>query len=80
MTAKSAIVIGSGVAGLSAASYLAQKGLKVTLLEKNSEIGGRARKFETQGFMFDMGPSWYWMPDVFEKFYISVIPHLIFTS
>lgn len=69
MTAKTAIVIGSGVAGLSAASYLAQKGLKVTLLEKNSEIGGRARKFETQGFMFDMGPSWYWMPDVFEKFY-----------
>lgn len=69
MTAKTAIVIGSGVAGLSAASYLAQKGLRVTLLEKNSDIGGRARKFETQGFMFDMGPSWYWMPDVFEKFY-----------
>ncbi len=69
MTAKTAIVIGSGVAGLSAASYLTQKGLKVTLLEKNSEIGGRARKFEAQGFMFDMGPSWYWMPDVFEKFY-----------
>jgi phytoene desaturase len=69
MTAKTAIVIGSGVAGLSAASYLAQKGLKVTLLEKNSDVGGRARKFEAQGFMFDMGPSWYWMPDVFEKFY-----------
>jgi phytoene desaturase len=69
MTAKTAIVIGSGVAGLSAASYLAQKGLKVTLLEKNSAVGGRARKFEAQGFTFDMGPSWYWMPDVFEKFY-----------
>jgi phytoene desaturase len=69
MTAKTAIVIGSGVAGLSAASYLAQKGIKVTLLEKNSDVGGRARKFEAQGFTFDMGPSWYWMPDVFEKFY-----------
>ncbi len=69
MAIKSAIVIGSGVAGLSAASYLAQKGLKVTLLEKNSQIGGRARRFNANGFMFDMGPSWYWMPDVFEKFY-----------
>ncbi len=65
----SAIVIGSGVAGLSAASYLSQKGIKVTLLEKNSQVGGRARYFEANGFMFDMGPSWYWMPDVFEKFY-----------
>nr|MBP9690001.1 FAD-dependent oxidoreductase [Bacteroidia bacterium] len=69
MAIKSAIVIGSGVAGLSAASYLAQKGLKVTLLEKNSQIGRRARRFSANGFMFDMGPSWYWMPDVFEKFY-----------
>jgi len=69
MVKQTAIVIGSGVAGLSAASYLAKYGYKVTLLEKNNTTGGRARKFETDGFMFDMGPSWYWMPEVFEKFY-----------
>lgn len=62
-------VIGSGIAGLSCASFLAKEGHDVTLIEKNSSIGGRARKFEAEGFMFDMGPSWYWMPDVFERFY-----------
>ena len=62
-------VIGSGVAGLSCASFLAKGGQKVTLLEKNESIGGRARKFAVDGFTFDMGPSWYWMPDVFERFY-----------
>lgn len=66
---KTAIIIGSGVAGLSAACYLAQKGFDVTVLEKNEQAGGRARVFEADGFVFDMGPSWYWMPDVFEKFY-----------
>jgi phytoene desaturase len=63
------IVIGSGFAGLSAASFLAKEGYSVTVLEKNTTPGGRARKFETQGFMFDMGPSWYWMPDVFESYF-----------
>jgi phytoene desaturase len=67
--AKQVIVIGSGFAGLSAASHLAQKGYKVTILEKNSIPGGRARKFEAEGFTFDMGPSWYWMPDVFEQYF-----------
>jgi phytoene desaturase len=66
---KQVIVIGSGVAGFSAASYLAQKGFEVTVLEKNSMAGGRAREFSANGFTYDMGPSWYWMPDVFEKFY-----------
>lgn len=64
-----AIVIGAGFAGLSAASKLAKEGFDVTLLEKNSEIGGRARKLEIDGFTFDMGPSWYWMPDVFENYF-----------
>lgn len=62
-------VIGSGFAGLSAAAYLAKYGYDVTLIEKNMELGGRARMFEVDGFRFDMGPSWYWMPEVFEKFY-----------
>lgn len=62
-------VIGSGFSGLSAAACLAKAGFDVTVLEKNNELGGRARKFETQGFTFDMGPSWYWMPEVFEQFF-----------
>ncbi|MCE2741867.1 MAG: phytoene desaturase family protein [Sphingobacteriales bacterium] len=66
---KKAIVIGSGVAGLSAAAYLAKGNYEVTILEKNTSAGGRARQFKAEGFTFDMGPSWYWMPDVFEKFY-----------
>jgi phytoene desaturase len=66
---KKIIVIGSGVAGLSAACCLAKEGFDVTVFEKNDTAGGRARKFESQGFVFDMGPSWYWMPDVFERFF-----------
>ena len=66
---KKIIVIGSGFASLSAASVLAKNGFDVTVLEKNSSAGGRARKFEAEGFTFDMGPSWYWMPDVFEAYF-----------
>lgn len=66
---KKVVVIGSGIAGLSVACYLAKSGYKVTILEKNNQAGGRARQFKEAGFTFDMGPSWYWMPDVFEKFY-----------
>ncbi|OON67310.1 phytoene dehydrogenase [Hymenobacter sp. CRA2] len=63
------MVIGAGFAGLAAAACLAQRGYRVTLLEKNEGPGGRARMFRAQGFTFDMGPSWYWMPDVFEQFF-----------
>lgn len=63
------IVIGSGFAGLSAATFLAKAGYDVTVLEQHAMAGGRARKFEAQGFQFDMGPSWYWMPDVFERYF-----------
>jgi len=69
MKKQKAIVIGGGFAGLSAASYLAKNGYDVSLFEKNKEIGGRARKLELDGFTFDMGPSWYWMPDVFESYF-----------
>ncbi|MEC8610654.1 MAG: phytoene desaturase family protein [Bacteroidota bacterium] len=62
-------VIGSGFSGLSTAAFLAKDGHQVSIFEKNSTIGGRARQFSADGFVFDMGPSWYWMADVFEKFF-----------
>ena len=64
-----AVVIGSGFAGLSASISLAHRGFDVTLLEKNDLPGGRARQWVKDGFTFDLGPSWYWMPDVFESFF-----------
>lgn len=62
-------IIGSGFSALAASCYLAQSGNKVTIFEKNSTIGGRARQLKRDGFTFDMGPTWYWMPDVFERFF-----------
>ena len=66
---KKIIVIGSGFASLSVACYLAKAGNKVTLYEKNASVGGRARRLSREGFHFDIGPTWYWMPGVFEKFF-----------
>ncbi len=66
---KQVIIIGSGFAGLSAACFMAKAGWKVTVLEKHTTPGGRARQLKAGGFTFDMGPSWYWMPDVFERFF-----------
>jgi phytoene desaturase len=66
---KKVIVIGGGFAGLSAACSAAQQGNDVLLLEKNSTTGGRARSFSQSGYTFDMGPSWYWMPEIFEDFF-----------
>ena len=62
-------IIGSGFSALAASAYLAQSGHDVTVFEKNDAIGGRARQLKKDGFTFDMGPSWYWMPDVFERFF-----------
>ena len=66
---KKVTIIGAGISSLSTAAFLGKAGYDVTILEKNASIGGRARQFEVDGFVFDMGPSWYWMPDVFEAFY-----------
>lgn len=66
---KKIAVIGSGFSGLSAAAYLAKAGYEVHVFEKHDQPGGRARQFTQQGYTFDMGPSWYWMPDIMESFF-----------
>ena len=66
---KSIQIIGSGFSSLSAACYLAKSGYKVSIFEKNSKVGGRAGQLKKDGFTFDIGPSWYWMPDVFDRFF-----------
>ena len=66
---KSVQIIGSGFSSLSAACYLAKFGYKVSIFEKNSNVGGRARQLKKKGYTFDIGPSWYWMPDVFDRFF-----------
>lgn len=66
---KKVVIIGAGFAGLSAAAFMAKAGWDVTVIEKNKTAGGRAAQLKAQGFTFDMGPSWYWMPDVFERFF-----------
>lgn len=66
---KHVVIVGSGVGGLGLACLLGKKGFQVTVCEKNEQLGGRASSFEANGFRFDMGPSWYLMPDVFEHFF-----------
>ncbi len=66
---KSVAIIGAGFSSMAAACFLAKEGWKVTVIEKNSMAGGRAQTYAADGFLFDMGPSWYWMPEVFEKFF-----------
>ena len=68
-------IIGSGFSSLSASCYLAKAGFEVNVYEKNDQIGGRARLLKKDGFQFDMGPSWYWMPDVFERFFKDFDQH-----
>ncbi len=68
-TSKNVGIIGAGFAGMAAGALLAKEGHDVTVFEKNDSIGGRARTFSENGFTFDMGPSWYWMPDVYERFF-----------
>ncbi len=66
---KEIVIIGAGFSSLAASCYLAKQGHKVTVLEKNSTVGGRARQLKKDGFTFDIGPTFYWMPDVFESFF-----------
>ncbi|WP_345949044.1 phytoene desaturase family protein [Mucilaginibacter sp. PAMB04274] len=75
MNKQQVIVIGAGFAGLAAATVLAKEGYAVTILEKNDQPGGRARIWQQDGFTFDMGPSWYWMPDVFENYFALFHKH-----
>ena len=69
LAGESVVVVGAGFGGLSTACYLADAGASVTVLERNGQLGGRASTLEREGFRFDMGPSWYLMPDVFERFF-----------
>tara|TARA_S200000501_G_scaffold337013_1_gene342782 strand:+ start:1899 stop:3368 length:1470 start_codon:yes stop_codon:yes gene_type:complete len=66
---KEVIVIGSGLAGMSCATYLAKENYKVKVVEKNASYGGRLQSFSQNGFTFDAGPSWYWMPDLFDSYF-----------
>lgn len=66
---KKTVIIGSGFSALASACYMAKAGFDVTVIEKNEQIGGRASLWEKDNFKFDMGPSWYWMPDIFERFF-----------
>lgn len=72
---KTISIIGSGFSALAAAAYLAKEGNSVTIYEKNKTIGGRARQLKKSGFTFDIGPTWYWMPDVFERFFEDFNTH-----
>ncbi|HEY0980238.1 MAG TPA: phytoene desaturase family protein [Candidatus Paceibacterota bacterium] len=73
---KSALIIGAGLGGLSLAAMLAKRGYAVTVIEKNESIGGRARLWQKDGYTFDMGPSWYMMPDVFEHYFSMMGEHI----
>jgi len=75
MTTHNNVVIGAGFSGLAAATTLAHAGLPVMVIEKHTQAGGRARTFTSAGFTFDMGPSWYWLPDVFEEYFAGFGRH-----
>ena len=65
---KSVTIIGGGLSALSASCYLAKENFEVTIIDKNNSMGGRLSSFSVDGFTFDMGPSWYWMPDILKFF------------
>ncbi|GED10849.1 phytoene desaturase family protein [Cellulosimicrobium cellulans] len=69
MRAPRVVVVGGGISGLATAALLARGGAAVTLLERHEVLGGRAGTLELDGFRFDTGPSWYFMPEVFDHFF-----------
>ncbi len=69
LTGARVVVVGGGIAGLATAALLARGGADVTLLERHERVGGRAGLLEVDGFRFDTGPSWYFMPEVFAHFF-----------
>lgn len=60
------VVVGGGIGGLATAALLARGGARVTLLERHERVGGRAGTLTVDGFRFDTGPSWWFMPEVVE--------------
>lgn len=62
-------IVGGGVGGLSAAIHLGASGADVTIYERGDRVGGVMNRFESEGFRFDTGPSWYLIPSVFDRFF-----------
>ncbi len=63
------VIVGGGLAGLSCACTLAAHGYAVTLIERNSWVGGKATLLESHGFRFDMGPTILTLPSVLRRIF-----------
>jgi phytoene desaturase len=68
----SAIVIGAGIGGIASAARLARAGFRVKVLEKNGEPGGRTGQIRREGHRFDIGPTLFLMPEVWEETYAAL--------
>ena len=69
MSKPRAIIIGAGYGGMALANILGKAGYRVDVYEKNATAGGRIAAIHKDGYVFDLGPSWYLMPEVFEQYY-----------
>jgi phytoene desaturase len=66
------LIVGTGPGGLASALLLAHSGVKVTMLEKSSEVGGRTKIIEMDGFRFDRGPTFFHYPEVIEEIFQAI--------
>ena len=66
---KQVIVLGAGLGGISAAISLVQAGYRVSIHEKNAQIGGKLNVLKTGGYTFDLGPSILTLPHIFERLF-----------